>query len=93
MTKKNHKSRRSLVVVVASGLFPIVVGSLLIVYAITVVERGPFPDNSVGYIISGFFFIGLGMGYLACAPMIKDLEKTIRKLEEELYEQNKKTPQ
>ncbi|MFB0559951.1 MAG: hypothetical protein ACETWM_01780 [Candidatus Lokiarchaeia archaeon] len=82
MTEKNHKSRwRS---VVASGLFFIALGVFLIVYAITVIERGRFPADSVLYLINGFSFIGLGMGYLVCAHIIRDLEEKIRKLEEEL---------
>ena len=89
VTKKNHKPRWGLVV--ALGLFSIVLAVFLIVYAIIVIERGPFPANSSLYLINGFFFIGLGMGYLVCAYVIKNLEKKIRKLEEELYGQNTKT--
>jgi hypothetical protein len=89
MTEKNHKPRWGLVVIL--GLFSIALAVFIIVYAITVIERSPFPANSELYLINGFFFIGLGMGYLVCANVIKNLEKKIGKLEEELYEQNTKT--
>jgi len=88
VTEKDHKPRWGLVL--AAGLFSIAFGVFIIVYAITVIQRGPFPADSSVYLINGFFLIGLGMGYLACARVIKNLEKKIRKLEEELYEQKTK---
>ena len=72
--------------VVALGIFSIAVGAFANAYAILVVQRGPFPATGIGYLIQGFFFIGMGMGYIICAVAIKDLEKKIRKLEDRLYE-------
>jgi hypothetical protein len=85
MTEKEHKSRWGLVV--ALGVFAIAVGAFINAYAIIVVQSGPFPVTSGGYQITGFFFIGIGMGYLICTPMIKELEKKARKLEGMLHEQ------
>jgi predicted ATP-grasp superfamily ATP-dependent carboligase len=62
---------------VALGLFSIVFGIFLIIYAITVIERGPFPANSESYLINGFSFIGLGMGYVVCAHIIRSLMKKL----------------
>ena len=87
VTEKDHKPRWGLDL--AAGLVSIAFGVFFIVYAITVVARSRFPDIEL-YLINGFFFIGLGMGHLVCARVIKNLEKKIRKLEEELYEQKTK---
>ena len=90
MPEKNHKPRWG--TVLALGLFSIAFAVIIFVYAITVVESGPFPAKSEGFLLPGFFFVGIGMGYLFVTPMIKMLEKKIRRLEKELYEQ-KAVPQ
>ena len=84
MAERKHKPRWGLVAVL--GIFAIAVGVFINAYAIIVVQSGPFPVKSGGYQITGFFFIGLGMGYLVCTVMIKALEKKIRKLEDKFHE-------
>ena len=85
MPEKSHKPRWGLVL--ALGLFSIAFAVIIFVYAIAVVESGPFPAKSGGFLLPGFFFVGIGMGYLFLTPAISMLEKKIGKLEKELYEQ------
>ena len=80
MAQKNHKMRWRLIL--ACGLFAIGFGISALVYGVVVIAHGPFPALSSGYFISGFFIIGLGMGYLVLTPIVRNLEKNIRKLEE-----------
>ena len=82
MPEKNHKPRWGLVL--ALGLFSISFALIIFVYAIAVVESGPFPAKSGGFLLPGFFFVGIGMGYLFLPPMVKMLENKIRRLEKEL---------
>jgi hypothetical protein len=82
MIERKHKPRWGLIV--GLGIFAIAVGIFINTYAIVVVENGPFPAKSGGFQISGFFFIGLGIGYVVCAPAVKQLEKKIRNLEDKL---------
>ena len=90
MPEKTHKPRWGLVL--GLGLFSVVFAVIIFVYAITVVESGPFPAKSGGFLLPGFFFVGIGMGYLFLTPAIRMLENKIRRLEKELYEQ-KTVPQ
>ena len=85
MPEKNHKLRWGLVL--ALGLFSIAFALVIFVYAIAVVESGPFPAKSGGFLLPGFFFVGIGMGYLVLTPMVTMLEKRISRLEKELHEQ------
>jgi hypothetical protein len=70
--------------VLVLGIIAVAIGVLINVYAIVVVQSGPFPAKSGGFQISGFFFIGLGMGYMFSTPLIRILEEKIRKMEQEL---------
>ena len=85
MPEKNHKPRWGLVL--ALGLFSISFALIIFVYAIAVVESGPFPAKSGGFLLPGFFFVGIGMGYLVLTPMVTMLEKRISRSEKELHEQ------
>ena len=69
--------------VLALGILAVAIGVILNAYAIVVVQSGPFPAQGSGYQIQGFFFIGLGMGYLFVTPLIRQQDMRIRKLEEE----------
>lgn len=84
MPEQKHKIRWGLVL--ALGIIAVSIGFFINVYAIAIVQSGPFPATSGSYQISGFFFIGLGMGYLVLTPLIKYQEKKIRKLEKELHQ-------
>ncbi len=65
--------------VLALGIIAVAIGIFINAYAIIVVQSGPFPAQSGGFQISGFFFIGLGMGYIFCVPIIRNLEMKIEK--------------
>lgn len=82
MHEQKYKIRWSLVL--ALGLIAVAIGFLINIYAIAIVQKGPFPAISGSYQISGFFFIGLGMGYLVLTPLVKYQYEKIRKLEKEL---------
>jgi hypothetical protein len=82
MPDKKHKMRWGLILIL--GIIAVVIGVFLNVYAIVVVPSSPFPATGGRYIIPGFFFIGLGMGYMVCTPFIRQLETKIRKREEVL---------
>jgi hypothetical protein len=71
--------------VLALGIIAVAIGVFFNAYATAVVESGPFPAKSAGYQIGGFFFIGLGMGYLVLVPLIRNLENKIRKMEKEPF--------
>jgi len=75
VTKMNYRHRW--VLVLALGLFAIALGFFITVYAIIVVERGPFPATSSSYLISAWFLVGMGMGYVVCSFVIRDLEKKL----------------
>jgi hypothetical protein len=80
--EKKHKMRWGLVLIL--GIIAVAIGVFLNAYAIFVVPSSPFPATGGRYIIPGFFFIGLGMGYMVCTPFIRQLETKIRKREEVL---------
>ena len=82
MPDKKHKMRWGLVLIL--GIISVAIGVFLNAYAIFVVPSSPFPATGGRYIIPGFFFIGLGMGYMVCTPFIRQLETKIRKREEVL---------
>ena len=82
MPEKKHKMRWGLVLIL--GIIAVAIGVFLNAYAIFVVPSSPFPATGGRYIIPGFFFIGLGMGYMVCTPFIRQLETKIRKREEVL---------
>ena len=86
MIERKHKPRWGLIV--GLGIFAIAVGVFINAYAIVVVEKGPFPATSGGFQIGGFFFVGLGMGYVVCAITVRHLEKKIRILEDKLEHRN-----
>jgi len=79
---KKHKTRWVLVLIL--GTIAVAIGVFLNAYAIFVVPSSPFPATGGRYIISGFFFVGLGMGYMVCTPFIRQLETKIKKMEESL---------
>ena len=86
MIERKHKPRWGLIV--GLGIFAIAVGVFINAYAIVVVENGPFPATSGGHLISGFFFVGLGSGYVVCGTAVRQLEKKIRTLEDKLEPKN-----
>ena len=83
LSNQKHKMRWGLVL--ALGIIAVAIGIFINTYAIIVVQSGPFPAQSGGFQISGLFFIGLGMGYIFCVPIIRNLEMKIRKIEKGSY--------
>jgi hypothetical protein len=79
---KKHKARWGLVLIL--GIILVAIGVFFNVYAIVVVPSSPFPAAGGRYTIPGFFFIGFGMGYMVCTPLIRQLETKIKKMEEAL---------
>ena len=82
MSDKKHKMRWGLVFIL--GIIAAAIGVFLNAYAIFVVPSSPFPATGERYIIPGFFFVGMGMGYMVCTPFIRQLETKIRRMEEAL---------
>jgi hypothetical protein len=82
LSGKKHKMRWGLVLIL--GIIAVAIGIILNLYAIVVVPSGPFPATGGRYQISGFFFIGIGMGYMIVTPLIRQLETKIKKMEEAL---------
>jgi uncharacterized membrane protein len=80
----NKKNRMQWILVLILGIIAVAVGVFLNFYAIVVVESSPFPAKACGFQISGFFFIGLGLGYMILTPFIRQLETKIKKMEEAL---------
>jgi hypothetical protein len=64
--------------VLAMGIVAVAIGVFIDYYAIVVVQSGPYPAQSGGWMTTGFFFIGLGMGYMVCVPLIRSLEMKLR---------------
>ena len=73
----NLLHKKQWILVLALGVFLIVFGTFIIAYSIIVVEHGLFQATAVGFSIPGYFFIGLGMGYIICSGIIRNLEKKI----------------
>ena len=82
MPDKKHKMRWGLVLIL--GIIAVAIGVFLDAYAIVVVPSSPFPATGGRYIIPGFFLVGMGMGYMALTPFIRQLETKIKKMEEAL---------
>ena len=66
------------------SIISVAIGIVLNGYAIVVVPNSPFPATGGRYIIPGFFLVGMGMGYMALTPFIRQLEAKIEKMEEAL---------
>jgi len=79
---KKHKTRWGLVL--ALGIISVAIGVFLNAYAIVVVPSSPFPATGGRYQIPGFFLVGMGMGYMALTPFIRQLETKIKKMEDAL---------
>ncbi len=82
MPEENHKTRWGLVLML--GIIAVAIGVFLNAYAIFVVPSSPFPATGGRYITPGFFFVGMGMGYIVLTPFIWQLETKIKKMEEAL---------
>lgn len=82
MPEKKHKMRWVLVLIL--GIISVTIGIFLNAYAIFVVLSSPFPATVGRYTIPGFFLVGMGMGYMALTPFIRQLETKIKKMEEAL---------
>ena len=64
------------------GLISIVIAVVFWVYAGIVVEHGPFPNTSSGFLVMGAIFFGAGLGWFMLTPAIRSLEKKIKALEQ-----------
>jgi len=82
LPNKKHKIRWVLVLIL--GIISVAIGIVLNGYAIFVVPSSPFPTTGGRYITPGFFLVGMGMGYMALTPFIRQLETKIKKMEEAL---------
>jgi hypothetical protein len=68
--------RRNWFIILISGVILATIGFAMLVDAI-VVLNGPFNNNCYGYAIGGSFPFGMGIGYIICSGIIRQLEKKL----------------
>jgi hypothetical protein len=71
---KTNRGRRW-VLVLACGLIGLALGISIIVYALVVVAKGPFPAQFSDFNTGGMFCIGYGLGCTSVTPIVRQLEK------------------